>query len=96
MGLVGGGLLFSNLGAEFVGGFLWNGGFGALVVMRVWVVGLSFICTGRYKMKSPELFSVCILCLGVVRVMFFLRRNWFVLYFFFECSLIPIITLILG
>lgn len=94
--IVGGGYLFSNLGVEYVGGFLWNGGFRCLVVISIWVVGLCFLCTGFIGLSSPKIFGLCIFTIIVMGLIFFIRGNWFVLYFFFECSLIPIIILILG
>lgn len=59
-------------------------------------MGLCFLRTERYRLKMSRFFSLCFLGLGLVCVMFFLSSRWFLLYFFFECSLVPLIVLILG
>lgn len=60
------------------------------------MVGLCFLCTSFIGLSSSKMFGLCIFIMIVMGVVFFIRGNWFVLYFFFECSLVPIIVLILG
>lgn len=66
-----------------------------LVVLSLWVGGMSFLCTPIYQVKE-SLFGALLFCLRAVSVIFFSVANWFSLYFLFERSLIPILMLILG
>lgn len=68
----------------------------SLVVIRLWVRGICFLSTKGYKLKEVKIFRLCIIVLRVLSVMYYVVRNWFVLYFFFEASLFPILMLVLG
>lgn len=94
MGVV---LLYSRVDVECLSELVCRRGLRiSLVVISMWVGGLSYACTFMYKMKFERFFRVSLFVLIVVSVIFFMVGNWLLIYFFFESSLIPILVLILG
>ena len=68
----------------------------SLIVIRLWVGGVSFLCTRKWMLARPGSFRARIFLLIFVSVIFFSTRNWLMLYFFFEVSLFPVLALVLG
>lgn len=73
--LLGGFTIFRNRGIECVRERLWNNGFrSSLIVLRLWVGGMAFLCRSMPEIKE-RLFSACVFLLRVVAVIFFMVAN---------------------
>lgn len=90
-------IVFNNLTVECLGTYFWNRGLRiCLVVVRLWVGGVCYLCRGYYRIKRRGVFGICVFLLILSCVTLFMVSNWFVFFFFFEVALVPIVVLILG
>ena len=90
-------IIFSSLRIECLREyFLVRGLSSSLIVVRLWVGGISYLCSKKHGLKEVNMFRLCVLVLTLFSVVFFIISNWLGLYFFFEAALFPILMLILG
>lgn len=90
-------MIFNSLTVECLGTYMWNRGLRiCLVVVRLWVGGVCYLCSGYYRVKRRGVFGICVFFLILACVVLFIVSNWFVFFFFFEAALVPIVVLILG
>lgn len=90
-------VVFCNLGVEVVRGLFWRSGLrGWLIIVRVWVGGMCYLCREYYKVNDRDMFRVCVCRLVIRCVILFLVAGWLVFFFFFEVTMIPIVFLVLG
>nr|AGK37442.1 NADH dehydrogenase subunit 4 [Architeuthis dux] len=72
---------------------------GILIVLTLWITGLMFLASYysvKYMNNKSLLFSVVVLLLCLVVVLYFLSVHIMYFYIFFEISLIPTLMLIIG
>ena len=90
-------MVFSNLRVEGMLRGIWVNGLRVwLIIVSVWVGGVCYLCRNYYGVKDRYVFGVCVFLLIVSCVLLFMVVGWFLFYFFFEVSLVPIVFLILG
>lgn len=90
-------IIFTNMGVESLHEHVHlTGTRRSLILIRLWVGGVRFLCTAVYNLNLSKIFSISGFILVFFSVVYFSVSNWFALYFLFEASLIPILILILG
>lgn len=66
-------IVFSSLGVEILSGFLWTRGLGVfLVIVRVWVGGVCYLCSNYWGVKDRRTFGLCVLLLSMICVVLFI------------------------
>lgn len=69
----------------------------SLVILSLWVVMVMYYRRNGVRGRLNEgYFFGFVYFLGLILLFTFLSRNLFSFYFFFECSLIPTLLIILG
>lgn len=72
---------------------------GVLIILTLWITGLICLAS-NYSVKSiinnVNKFSLTVLILCLVIIVFFIRTNVIMFYIFFEVSLLPTLVLIIG
>nr|YP_008855164.1 NADH dehydrogenase subunit 4 [Sepia aculeata]AHA82373.1 NADH dehydrogenase subunit 4 [Sepia aculeata] len=72
---------------------------GILVVLTLWISGLMYLASNysvKFMLNKVKEFSLIVLLLCLVIVMFFMSSNVFMFYIFFEVSLLPTLMLVIG
>ena len=92
-------LRVENWGVIFINNLYCDGIRGILVVLSLWIRGLILLArtySVKYIKNKSDLFSVVVLSLCIVVILYFLCTNLIYFYIFFEISLIPTLILIIG
>lgn len=72
---------------------------GILVILTLWIRGLIMLASYysiKFRINKSLEFSLTILALSLLIIIFFLRVNIIIFYVFFEISLLPTLILIIG
>lgn len=72
---------------------------GVLIVLTLWISGLIYLASNysvKFIINKTNEFSLIILLLCLVIILFFIRVNIYIFYIFFEISLLPTLILIIG
>nr|YP_008593240.1 NADH dehydrogenase subunit 4 [Sepia lycidas]BAN81967.1 NADH dehydrogenase subunit 4 [Sepia lycidas] len=95
-------LKFLNLevwGNVYLSWFYCDSMSGVLIVLTLWISGLMYLASNysvKFMLNKVKEFSLIVLFLCLVIIMFFMSMNVYMFYIFFEVSLLPTLMLIIG